>query len=104
MKDSEVEFKECWEHSTNEHSTQELEKNMVQHRTNKRIMRYKLEAYQKNFPNFIYGNLINTKVSGQDEEIKVRPNGIVKEEEVQIEEPQDLKSGAIQKEVNLEKP
>jgi len=59
MKDFEVEFKECWEHST-----KELEKNMVQHRIDKRIMKYKLEAYQKNFPDFIYGNLINTKVSG----------------------------------------
>jgi hypothetical protein len=25
-------------------------------------MKYKLEAYQKNFPNFIYGSLINIKI------------------------------------------
>jgi hypothetical protein len=34
----------------------ELEKNMVQHRADKRIMKYKLKAYQKNFLDFIHGN------------------------------------------------
>jgi hypothetical protein len=33
------------------------------------------------------------KASGQDEETKVGPNGIVQEEEVKIKEPQDLKGG-----------
>jgi hypothetical protein len=36
-----------------------------------------LEAYQKNFPNFIYGNPTSIKVLGQDEEIEAWPNGIV---------------------------
>jgi hypothetical protein len=35
-----------------------------------------LEAYQKNFPNFICGSTISTEVSGQDEEIEARPSGI----------------------------
>ncbi len=34
-----------------------------------------------------------------NEERKARPSGIVQEEEVQIEESQDLKSGVVQKEV-----
>jgi hypothetical protein len=66
-------------------------------------MKYKLEAYQKNFPNFICGNPTSTKVSCQDEENEARPGGTTQEEEVQIEEPQDLISGTIQKE-EQEKP
>jgi hypothetical protein len=34
-----------------------------------------LETYQKNFPNFIYGNPTSTKTLGQDEEIEVGPHG-----------------------------
>jgi hypothetical protein len=41
----------------------ELKKNLVQHRANERILRYKLEAYQKNFPDFICGNPTSIKVS-----------------------------------------
>ncbi len=50
-------------------------------------MRYKLEAYQKNFPNFIYGILINIKISCQDEENETRPSGTIQEKEVQTKEP-----------------
>jgi hypothetical protein len=46
------------------HFTKELEKNLVKHKVDERIMRYKLEAYQKNFLDFIYGNSTNTRVSG----------------------------------------
>jgi hypothetical protein len=46
----------------------ELEKNLAQHKTDERILKYKLEIYQQNFPNFIYGNPTSTEVSGQDEE------------------------------------
>jgi hypothetical protein len=46
-----------------------------------------LEAYQKNFPDFIYGSPISTRVSGQDEDIKAGLNGTAQEEEVQIDEP-----------------
>jgi len=43
---------------------------MVQHRTNERILRYKLEAYQKKFPIFICsGSPTSIKVSSQDENI-----------------------------------
>jgi hypothetical protein len=45
-------------------------------------LKYKLEAYPKNFPDFICDNPISIKVSGQDEEIKVGPNGTTQEEEV----------------------
>jgi hypothetical protein len=41
-----------------------------------------LEAYQKNFLDFIYGSLTSTRVSCQDEETKVGPSGTVQEEEV----------------------
>jgi hypothetical protein len=37
---------------------------MVQHKVDERIIRYKLETYQKNFPNFICGNLTSTEVLG----------------------------------------
>jgi hypothetical protein len=63
-----------------------LEKNLAQHKADERILRYKLEAYWKNFPDFICGSLTSIKVSGQDEEIEAGPSGIVQEEEVQIKE------------------
>jgi len=62
MKDSEVEFEEWWE-VAKEYFTKELKKNLAQHTTNKKIMSYKLEAYQKNFLDFIYGNPTSIKVS-----------------------------------------
>jgi hypothetical protein len=57
-----------------------LEKNLAQYKAYERILRYKLEAYQNNFPNFICGNPTSIKISSQDEEIEVGPNGIVQEE------------------------
>jgi hypothetical protein len=33
--------------------------------------------YYNFFPKFVYGNPINTKTSGQDEEAEARPNGII---------------------------
>jgi len=50
---------------------------MAHHKTNEKILRYKLEVYQKNFLNFICGNPTSTKVSIQDEETEARPNGII---------------------------
>jgi hypothetical protein len=47
MKDSEVESKEWWE-VAKEYFIKELEKNLVQHKVDERIMRYKLEAYKTN--------------------------------------------------------
>jgi hypothetical protein len=47
MKDFKVEFEEWWE-VAEECFTKELEKNLVQHRVNERILKYKLEADQKN--------------------------------------------------------
>ncbi len=67
MKDSREKFEEWWE-VVNEYFTKELEKNLARHKANERILRYKLEAYQKANPNFIYGNPTSTKVSSQDEE------------------------------------
>jgi len=75
MKDFEVESEEWWG-VAEEYFTMELENNIAQHKADEKILRYKLEAYQKNFPNFICGSTINTEVSSQDEEIEVRPNGI----------------------------
>ncbi len=47
-----------------EYFTKEMEKNMAQHRLNENILRYKLEAYQKNFTNFICGSLTSKDISG----------------------------------------
>ncbi len=74
MKDFKAECKEWWE-VVEEYFTKELEKNLARHRPDEKIPKYKLKIYQKNFPNFICDNLISTKVSGQDEETKARPNG-----------------------------
>ncbi len=81
MKDFEAKSKECWE-VAKEYFTKELEKNIVQHKVSERILRYKLEAYQKNFPNFIYGSPTSIEVLGQDEETEARPNGIIHEEKI----------------------
>ncbi len=59
-------------------------------------MRYKF--YQKNFPDFICGNLTSAKESNQDEEIEVGPSRTTQEEEVQFKESQDDKSGVAQEE------
>jgi hypothetical protein len=55
---------------------------LVQHNANERILKYKLEVYQKNFPIFICGNPTSIKVLGQDKEIEAAPNVIAQEEEV----------------------
>jgi hypothetical protein len=86
MKDFKVEYEEWWE-VIKEYFTKELENNLVQHRANERIMRYKLEIYQKNFSDFVYGNLINTKALDKDEEVEARPNRTIQEEEMKIKEP-----------------
>ncbi len=78
---------------------------MVQHKANERILKHKLEAYQKNFPNFICSSPTSTKVSNQDEETKAGPSGIVHKEEMQTKEPHDLRSGTIhEEEVQPKKP
>ncbi len=81
-----------------------MEKNLAQHRANEKIVRYKLEAYQKNFPDFISSSSTSTKILGQDEKTKVRPSGIAQEVEMQTEQPQDLINGATQEEVQPKKP
>ncbi len=69
MKYSKVEYEEWWE-VAKECFTKELEKNLAQHKTNERIMRYKLEVYQKNFPNFVCGNPTSTEASNKDEDVE----------------------------------
>ncbi len=44
MKDFEAKFEEWWE-VAKKYFTKELEKNMVQHIVDERILKYKLEAY-----------------------------------------------------------
>jgi antitoxin component HigA of HigAB toxin-antitoxin module len=46
MKDCEVKSKEWWE-VVKKYFTKELEKNLAQHKIDERIIRYKLEAYNK---------------------------------------------------------
>ncbi len=74
MKDFEAKFEEWWE-VAKEYFMKELEKNLAQHRVGEKIIGYKLEAYQKNFPDFIYGSPTSTEVLNQDEEIEVGPSG-----------------------------
>ncbi len=81
MKDFKVEFEEWWE-VVEEYFTNKLKKNMAQHKVDETTLRYKLEVYQKNFPDFIYGNPTSTKVSSQDEETEARPSGTAHEKEV----------------------
>jgi peptide subunit release factor 1 (eRF1) len=81
MKDFEANFEEWWE-VAKEYFTKELDKNLVQHKVDEIFLGYKLEAYQKKFPNFICGNSTNTKVSNQDEETKTKPSGTIQEKEV----------------------
>jgi hypothetical protein len=40
------------------------EKNLAQHKADEKIIRYKLETYQKNFPNFICGSPTSIEVLG----------------------------------------
>jgi hypothetical protein len=81
MKDFEVKSKEWWE-VAEEYFTMEMEKNLVQHKADDYILKYKLEAYQKKILDFIYGNPTSIEVSCQDEGTKVGPNGTTYEEEV----------------------
>ncbi len=104
MKNYASEFEEQWE-VTKEYFMKKLENNLAQHKTNERIIRYKLEAYQKNFSDFICGNPTNVKILGQVEEIETWPSGIDQEEEVQTKEHQDLRSGVTQEaEIQTKKP
>jgi hypothetical protein len=59
-----------------------LEKNLVQHRADERIQKYKLEVYQKNFIDFVCGSLIYTEASNKDEEAKARPSKIAQAKEM----------------------
>jgi hypothetical protein len=62
MKDSKAKYEEWWD-VAEEYFTKELEKNLAQHRIDESILRYKLEAYQNNFPDFICGSPTIIEVS-----------------------------------------
>jgi hypothetical protein len=81
MKDFEVESKEWWE-VKKEYFTKELEKNLAQHRVDERILRYKLEIYQKKILDFVYSNPKSIEASDKDEEDEARPIKTTQEEEV----------------------
>ncbi len=91
MKDFDAEFEEWWE-VIKEYFSKELENNLAQHRANEKMYKYKLEIYQKVFPNFVCGSAINIQTLGQDEENEIGPKG-TSQEEVQVEEPWILKGG-----------
>ncbi len=55
---------------------------MAQHKVDERILKYKLEVYQKNFLDFICGSPTSTEVSSQDEKTEVGLSGATQEEEV----------------------
>jgi hypothetical protein len=50
-----------------------------------------LEIYLKKILEFVYGSPTSIKTLCQDEETKAGPNGIVEEEEVQIEEQHEFR-------------
>jgi len=81
MKDFDVEFEEWWE-VAKEYFAKELAKNLVQHRANEKSLRYKLDVYQINFIDFVYGSLTSTETLGQNEENETRPSGIAQGKEV----------------------
>jgi hypothetical protein len=85
-KDFDFKSEEWWE-VAKEYFTKELEKNLAQHRVDEKIMRYKLEVYQKNFLDFVCGSPTSIEAMDKDEEVEVGPNGTTQEEEVKIEEP-----------------
>jgi hypothetical protein len=64
-----------------------LEKNLAQHKVDERILRYKLEAYQKKILDFICSSPTSTKVFSQDEETGVKLSGTTQEEEMQTKKP-----------------
>ncbi len=94
MKDFDVEFWEWWE--AQEYFAKELKKHLAQHKANERILRYKLEIYHKKFLEFICGSPTSIQTLGQDEEVEVGPIGIIHEEKVQAQEPQEFKRGGGQ--------
>jgi hypothetical protein len=51
----------------------------------------KVKVYEKNFPNFVYGNPACTKASNKDEKAKAGLSETTQEEEVQIEKPLNLR-------------
>jgi UDP-2,3-diacylglucosamine pyrophosphatase LpxH len=81
MKDFDVKSKE-WREVVEEYFSKELEKNLVQHIIDEKMHKYKLEVYQKTFPDFVCGSLTNTQTSSQNEENEIGPNGTAQEEEV----------------------
>jgi hypothetical protein len=81
MKDFDAEFEE-WCEVVEEYFVKELEKNLAPHKADERIFKHKLEVYHKKIPKFVCGSSTSTKILGQDEEVKVGPNGIAQEEEV----------------------
>ncbi len=95
MKYFEAKFEEQWE-VVEDYFIKQLKKNMAQYRANERILRYKLEAYQMNFPDYICGNPTSTKVSRHNEDTKIGPSGIAQDEEIQTQESHDFISGAAQ--------
>jgi hypothetical protein len=47
-------------------------------------LRYNLEVYQKNFPNFVAGIPTNIEALDKDEEAEAGPNGTTQEEEYKL--------------------
>jgi ribosomal protein L32E len=80
-----------------------LEKNLVQHKTNERIMRYKLEVYEKKNSFHLWQSNKYRGIAPRWRD-KSRANGITQKKEIQIKESQDLKRGTTQEEVHPKIP
>ncbi len=53
------------------------EKSSFEHKADEKSFRYKLDVYQRNFINFVYGNRTSIKTLGQDDENETRPGGTI---------------------------
>ncbi len=93
MKDFDAKSKEWWE-VIEEYFSKELKKNLEKHKANERTYKYKLELFQRTFPNFVCASPTSIKVSSQNEENEARPNGTAQEEEVQVDELWIFKGGS----------
>jgi hypothetical protein len=63
-----------------------------------------LEAYQKNFIDFVYGIPTSIKALGQDEETEVGPNGTVREEECKLRNHKTSKVEQLEEKIYIKKP
>jgi len=96
MKDFEAKSKEWWE-VVEEYFTKELQKNLAQHKVDKELWGISWKLIKRIFQ-ISFVAIQQVQRYQVNKKIKVGPNGTTQEEEIQIEESQDFKSGVVQEE------